>query len=452
VIETPASPIARGLASVIILFFLVALLWACFGTVDIIATATGKIVSSERTQTIQPFETGVVRAIHVQDGEQVKTGDVLIEIDRTINAADRDRLQSEWRQSQLDAARYQAAVADIKGEGAGLQIPPDAPADLVALQQSLLARQLDEIHAKLGSLDQQILQSQGSQAATVGTIQKLQQSIPLLKQRDKIRQELASKGYGSKLDALNSEQDLIEHQRELDSQKGHLSEASAAVASLREQRRQAEAEFLRDNLDKQAEAAQKATDLQNQLVQATEKTNLQTITAPVDGTVQQLAVHTEGGVVTPAQTLMEIVPKGSPLEINAMIPNRDIGFVNAGQEVVVKIDTFNFTQYGLLSGKVISISQDAIMQSDSGSSDSTHVPSQKNLDNNTDSNSEPKGQELVYAARIALDQTEMQIDNKTIPLMPGMAVTAEIRTGSRPVIEYLLSPLARHKQEAFRER
>jgi hemolysin D len=162
--------------------------------------------------------------------------------------------------------------------------------------------------------------------------------------------------------------------------------------------------------------------------------------------VQQLAAHTVGGVVTPAQALMVIVPQDSRLEIEAMVPNRDIGFVEVGQEAAIKVDTFSFTRYGLLHGKVLSVSQDAITRD---------KPSDKATDKSQaaeQSSSEPRGQELVYAARVSLDHTQMQVENKLVNLSPGMAVTAEIKTGSRAVISYLLSPLLRYQQESLRER
>ena len=166
----------------------------------------------------------------------------------------------------------------------------------------------------------------------------------------------------------------------------------------------------------------------------------------MDGTVQQLAVHTEGGVVTPAQILMSIVPADSHLEIEAMISNKDIGFVRAGQDAEIKIDTFNFTRYGLIHGKVQSVSQDAIVREKPTEKSDTN----RHTGDESDS-SEPHGQELVYSARVSLDKAQMQIDDRRVNLSPGMAVTVEIKTGSRHVIEYLLSPLLRHKQQAMRE-
>jgi hemolysin D len=167
----------------------------------------------------------------------------------------------------------------------------------------------------------------------------------------------------------------------------------------------------------------------------------------VSGMVQQLAVHTVGGVVTPAQALMVIVPSDSQLEIEAMVSNHDVGFVHTGDEVEIKVDTFDFTRYGLLHGKVLNISSDSIVRD---------APSDKSNDKSAGSSassaSEPKGQELTYAARISVDRAQMQVEDKMVNLSPGMAVTAEIKTGSRRIISYLLSPLLKYRQESLRER
>ena len=156
-----------------------------------------------------------------------------------------------------------------------------------------------------------------------------------------------------------------------------------------------------------------------------------------------MAVHTIGGVVTPAQNLLVVVPAESYLEIEAMVQNRDIGFVRAGQNAEIKVDAFNFNRYGLIDGKVVSVSTDAIAREKPVQKAS---PDQQGSENES---SEPENQELVYAARVSLAQNRMQIEDRMVNLEPGMAVTVEIKTGSRRILTYLLSPLLRYKQEAF---
>lgn len=446
IVETPPSPLGRIIGKTTIYFFIFAFLWACLGSVDIITTAPGKIVSAGRTKVIQPLESGVVRSIHVQDGQAVKAGDVLVEIDSTINEAERDRLQKEYIEADLNAVRLKAAL-NMDDNAPDFVAPEGATDQQIETQRTLLSNQLQEIHAKLDGLDQQIAQQQGNLSAVQSTVNKITKSLPYLQKRAEARRYLVDKGYGSKLDYLATQQDYVEHQQELQVQEGRLAEATATVASLQQQRKGAEAEYRHKNLDELTQTEQKASSLHEQLVQAAEKFRLQTLKAPVDGTVQQLAVHTEGGVVTPAQMLMSIVPTDSHVEIEAMISNRDIGFVRVGQEAAIKVDTFNFTQYGLLQGHILTVSQDAIVRENP--SDKSANKQQVGAESDT---SEPKGQELVYATRITLDQTQMQVDDRMVNLTPGMAVTAEIKTGSRHIISYLLSPVKKHIHQALRER
>jgi len=220
----------------------------------------------------------------------------------------------------------------------------------------------------------------------------------------------------------------------------------AAIATIDEQRAEAGAEYRRERYTELVEAERKAKGLSEDLIRAQHRTALQVLTAPVDGTVQQLAVHTIGGVVTPAQTLLVVVPIESHIEIEAMVLNRDIGFIHAGQDAEIKVDAFNFNRYGLLHGTVMNVSTDSITRDKPVDKSSGADPGAQ------DESSEPANQELVYAARVSLDRTQMQIDDRLVDLSPGMAVTVEIKTGSRRIISYLLSPLMRYKQDALRER
>ena len=446
IVETPPSPVGRAIGATIILLFCVALIWASAGTIDIVASATGKIVPSGRTKVIQPFETGVVRSIRVQDGQAVKAGDVLIELDPTVNAADRDHLHNDRLAEQLNIARLRAALAGDENSAASFVPPAEADAALVSAQRQLLLNQVAEHRAKIAALARQQAQKEAEQGTIAATIHKLETTIPVIQQRVDIRKTLMDKELGSKLTYFETLQLLVEQQEDLAVQKSHLQEAEAAAAAIRETRGQAEAEYRHTLSDELAKAEQKANGLTQDLIKAEQKTRLQLLTAPVDGVVQQLAIHTVGGVVTPAQSLLMIVPSDSRLEIEAMVSNRDVGFVHAGQEAEIKIDTFNFTRYGLLHGQVLTVSQDAVIRDrKQDRSDDRGLGAQNDT-------SEPKGQELNYTARISLDRTRMQIEDRMVNLSPGMAATVEIKTGSRTILSYLLSPLLRYRQETLRER
>ncbi len=446
IVETPPSPIGRAIGAVLIALFCAALVWSAWGTIDIVASAAGKVVSGGRSKVVQPFETGVVRAIRVQDGQSVKAGDVLIELDPTVNEAERDHLHDDLTAERLNIARLRAALASDENPITDFVAPVDADPVLVSTQRQLLANQVSEHRAKVASLARQQAQKEAEHETIFATIHKLEALIPVIQQRVEIRKILMEKEIGSKLTYYEIQQLLVEQQEELNVQKSHLHEAEAAVAAIQETRAQAVAEYSKGLSDDLAKSEQKANGLAQDLIKAQQKTRLQQLTSPVDGVVQQLAVHTVGGVVTPAQSLLVIVPDDSMLEIEAMVSNRDIGFVQPGQEAEIKIDTFNFTRYGLLHGAVASVSQDAIIR------DRPPERSNERALGTQHDTSEPNGQELNYSARVSLDRTKMQVEDRMVSLAPGMAVTVEIKTGSRTILDYLLSPLRRYRQEILRER
>ena len=444
IVETPPSPLGRAIGATLIGLFVLALAWSSLSHVDIVATAPGKIIPTGYSKVIQPFETGVVRAILVANGQNVNAGDVLIELDSTINEGEIVHLRSDLQSAQLDISRIHAALSDTDDPLAAFQPPEGANPALIAIQRQFLLAQVTEHRAKIAALDGQRTQKEAELGTISATVDKLEAVIPTIEERVNIRKTLNE--YGNKLQYYEVLQQLTESQQERLVQKSHLKEARAAVAAIIETRGQTKAEFRRTLFSELTEAERKAAGLAADLSKAEQRTKLQQLTAPVSGIVQQLAVHTVGGVVTPAQSLMVIVPNDSSLEIEAMVSNHDVGFVHAGDEVEIKVDTFDFTRYGLLHGRVLSISSDAIVRDAS-----TDKASDKQPGSNA-SSSEPKGQELTYAARISVDRMQMQVEDKKVNLSPGMAVTAEIKTGSRLIIGYLLSPLIKYKQESLRER
>lgn len=448
IVETPPSPLGRAIGLTIAALFSLALIWSALGHVDIIAYAPGSVVPSGRVKLIQPLEIGVVRAIHIRDGQSVKAGQVLIELDPTATSAEAAHVKSDLIAAELDVARLQAELRDGGNPESLFVPPPGASPNLVAMERQFLLSQTAEYHAKLASLDSQLAQKKAERETIVAQLDKLEAVEPIIAQRLEIRRFLSDKQLGSKLSYLEALQRLTENEKDAAIQKGRLAEANAAVAALTATRAQAVAEFHRTLYTDLADAERKAAGLRDDLEKAVARTKRQFLTAPVDGVVQQLAVHTIGGVVTPAQQLAVIVPSDASIEVEASISNRDIGFVHAGQSAQVKVDTFNFTRYGVLHGRVISVSADAIAREVPKGDGNTNV----SANNAATSSSEPKGQELTYAARIALDQTQISVDGAPANLTPGMAVTAEIKTGSRTIMSYLLSPLLRYSHGSMHER
>lgn len=451
VVETPPSPLGRMLIYAICSLFVIAWAWAYFGKVDLVATAQGKIIPSGKTKVIQPLEIGVVGSIAVTEGQHVKAGDVLVEIDPTESKAEAQRLSQELTENQVEAARL-SVTAKANGPGPAAEqeflnsVPADTDKALVDRNLALLRSALAEQAATLAAIDSDSAQKQAEHKQTESEIQKLNGTIPLIRKRSELRKELVAKGYSSLMEASREQQALIESEQTLAEDRHKLEQNEAALNQLTEQRLEAVAKFTSTTLSSLADAEGKAADEQQQLIKAQDLATHRTLTSPVDGTVQQLALHTVGGVVTPAQELMVIVPQGAVLEVEAMIQNKDIGFVQQGQPAEIKLETFPFTRYGLRHGTVLEVSPDAVAPS-------SQQPERNKNGSTADSGQQaPQTQDSLYTARISLDRDSMPVEGRDISLTPGMTVTAEIKTGRQRIIDYLLDPLRRYRHESFQER
>jgi hemolysin D len=428
--ETPMSPAPRLAQWLIIGFFMLALLWALFGKIDVVATAQGKIVPNDRTKTIQPLEPAAVKAIYVKDGQPVKRGQVLIELDATTTQADQDRVQGELLAAQLQVARGQALLQALQSGKPPLLVKPKEPVspqadDMVRESQQQLQGIYAEYMAKRSRIEAEAGERQAQAQSIQESVRKLEQSLPITRQRANDYKNLVEKNFVSQHGYLEKEQARIEQEGELALQRSRLKEMGAALQSTRTQVMTVMSETRRASLDSITEGQQKVAALQQELLKAQQRGRMTRITSPVDGTVQQLAVHTVGGVVTAAQPLMVIVPRDNSVEIEAFIENKDIGFVRPGQVAEIKVETFQYTKYGTLPAELITVSVDAI-------------------------NDEKRG--LIYSSRVKMKKSTLKVGGAAVQLSPGMAVTVEIKTGKRRLIEYFLGPLLQAKDESLRER
>lgn len=424
--ETPVSPAPRVAMWLLIAFAALALMWAIFGHIDVVATAQGKIVPNDRTKTIQPIETANVKAIHVTDGQFVKAGEVLIELDATTALADKNRVLVDLTSAQLQVARGRAMLAAIDGGTIPtLQHPAHVDEAKFHESQRLLSGQHGEYMAKLSRIEAEIARREAELRSTQELVRKLEQTVPIVRQRAQDFKNLVDQNFVSKHGYLEREQARIEQEADLANQRSRMKEIEAALREARGQRLEMIAETKRLSLDSITDGQQKVAALEQELLKADSRGKLMQLTAPVDGTVQQLAVHTVGGVVTPAQLLMVIVPHDNPLEVEAFIENKDIGFVKPGQDAEVKVETFQYTKYGTIHAKVSSVSHDAISDEKRG---------------------------LIYSTRVKMERSTINVDGAKVALSPGMAVSVEIKTGKRRIIEYFLSPLMQYGDESLRER
>jgi hemolysin D len=424
--ETPVSPAPHVAMWLIMLFALLALIWSIFGKIDIIATAQGKIVPSDGTKVIQPIERAIVKAIYVRNGQVVKKGDVLIELDQTTASADVNRMSNEVVTMRLQSARARALLASLRsGQFPVIKRVPGIAEDRLEQEQRILDAQFGEHQAKLGRIEAQSVRQEAELKSAEAVIAKLEKTSSLARQRALDYKDLVDKNFMSQHGYLDKEQVRIEQEGELALQRSRLQELVATVQETRAQRASLVAETRRLALDSLNESEQKATAFDQELLKSVTRGRQMTLLAPVDGTVQQLAVHTVGGVVTEAQNLMMVVPNDNAVEVEDFLENKDIGFVRAGHASEVKIETFPFTKYGTIASHVKHVSHDAI-------------------------NDERRG--LIYATRVVMDRSTLQVDGNTVNLTPGMAATVEIKTGQRRIIEYFLSPLLTYKDESLHER
>lgn len=423
--ETPAHPAPMWTMRVIVSLFACALLWAILGKLDIVASANGKVVPNDRVKMVQPLEPGIVRAIRVQDGQYVAAGKILVELDTVAIDADLAKSRDALLTARLGAARAEALLQSLQaGREIALVPPADVPAVLLAREEQLAAAQLLEHRGKQAGLSAELAKRNAELATTRELVAKLEQKLPIVRSRAEEYKRLLEEKFVSRHSWLDQEKERINVERDLAAQHSRIAEYSAAVQAQERQMQNLTSEFRRQQLDLLNQARQQARQFDEDLTKASQRKKQAELTAPVSGVVQQLAIHTVGGVVTAAQPLMVIVPEDT-LEIDAAVENRDIGFVKPGQIATIKVETFPYTRYGYLHGRVVALSGDAIAD-------------------------EKKG--LIYHARIRLDSDQLLVDGKWIRLSPGMAVTAEIKTGRRRMIDYILSPLSENTSEAFRER
>jgi len=419
--ETPPSPIGRAVLWSIVGLLAVALLWASLGHVDIVAVAPGKLVPSGQVKVVQAPAAGTVSAIHVADGQRVRAGQVLIELDPTIAQAELARVSAEYEAKRQELARYRAFVAAIHPRRAS----KPSHAELTASQRSALSEATNLHRSRLRQVDQAIERRRADLRALKEQADKLRRTLPLITERANSVGRLAATGLVARHTALEIEQQRIEVEQDLAAAEASMQATEAAIEELQEEQRTVQADAVREALDRVAELETSVASLEQQRIKAERLAADTSLRAPVDGQVQQLALHTIGGVVQPGETLLVVVPEGPALEVEALVLNKDIGFIREGQAAAVKLDAFPFTRYGALQGVISGVGEDAVDHEILGP---------------------------VYPVRLIIATNDIRVDGRTVRLSSGMAASAEVRTGERRILEFLLSPLARGRDESLRER
>jgi len=415
--ETPPSPFGRILLWTVVLLTVVAFLWSYFGKVDEEVVARGKVIPDGMVKVIQPRDTGVIRAIHVEEGQRVKEGDLLIELDPTITQAEVESSERSLRINRYDMERLKAELRGEEIRGTGKDHDK-----LLLLQKDLKQARESEHKAKVASLELVISQKRTALLSAEESIIKLEKTVELVSKQEEALRQLAEKGYASMMEHLQRQKELVRSEKELNEQRrlaeqiqDSLKEAEKNLEALKKERE-------RSILSEIVEKEKAITLLEGEFTKASKRSQLERLYSPVNGTVHGLATHTIGGVVTSAQPIITIVPEGTPLVVEAMALNKDIGFIHPGQKAELKLDTFPFQKYGTIDAELFYVSPDAQEDQKIG---------------------------LVYKIKLKPKRLFIRVKDKNISITPGMAVTAEIKTGERRVIEFFISPFIKYVDESL---
>lgn len=454
IVETPASPLPVAILLASCLFIAVMIGWAFFGRLEVHAVGVGKIETAGRSKIVQPLEAGRVRAVSVSNGARVRAGDLLVQLDDAEAKAE-EQLQAEIvAASGAEAARRATMLGMMRAIAAGatpedgIAFPTGVPTAIRNREAAVLAAEIANFRDLLANNDKQVAQRRASRERFEASISHQMRLIETLESRVDVRQQSLKLSVGTRISLFDALESLDRSRAQLAGDRGQLLEVDAGIAELGAQRARYFSQIAAEQTTKLADAEKKRDEALQQLAKARARLDRLRLVAPIDGTVQQVAVTTVGQVVTTGQSLMTIVPEGAPLQVEIFISNKDIGFIRPGQDVAVKVDAFNFTRYGSLHGTVERIAGEAIEEGEArrsmanataaGQPGSAPAPGQP--------------QNFVFPVTVAIKERAMMVDGNAVPLTAGMTVTAEIVTDTRRIIDYFLSPIARTTSEALKER
>lgn len=421
--ETPPRALGRISALVIGFFFVAAIVWASVSPIDIVAVAEGRIVPTGQIKIVQPFQSGIVRAIHVVEGKHVNAGDILIELDATEAETNRVRAELELARAELDHAAATALLTDAPD--AQFVAPNNVDERLVELSENIISERWANHQSSLEDNDAENKRILSSIVTFEAEEKAIQRSVGEFEELNASAKKLDEAGLATQSQLANMRLQLISTQTQLQNATQQITQSKFELKRNEAQRQQIGTAF-RGKVNAELAAARQSILIANEeLLRLREREELHHLRAPVSGIINEVLVHTVGAVVSPSEKLLTIVPEGVLMEIEAILENRDVGFVEVGQDVEIKLEAFPFTRFGVINGTVTHLSPDAVI-------DPTRGP--------------------VYTIRVAPVDQVHNAGGQEIHLSPGMRTTVEIKTGKRTVMEFFLAPLLRYRDEAIRER
>ncbi len=435
--DTPPAPLGRGVLQICLLFIALLIGWAAVARLDIVAVADGKLVPATYLKIVQPAEQGVVKEILVAEGQAVKAGDTLIRMDSAVSAADVKALEATWQDRRLALRRIDAQLNDEPF--ARMAGDPPELYNQVAAQYQANRTAFDNAIAEQKSL---LDKARYDHDAAVEVRNKLLEVLPHYREQEQAYEKLIQKGYAAHIDYTDKQRERIEKERDLKTQEFIIRSAEAAIADATQRMEQIRADYRKQLQAERVDTASKFEQAEQELAKQRHRHEYLELKAPQDGVVKDLATHTVGTVTSPGTVLMTLVPEHETLRAEVWVRNDDVGFVRPGQSARLKFAAFTFQKYGMLDGEVSQVSADA-----SERGEAADGPQRKSTGGVSDS-----VRPLAYRALLDLKSQTLVADGVSYSLRPGMQVAAEIKLGTRTVLEYLLSPVTQAFHEAARER
>jgi HlyD family secretion protein len=430
--QAPPHPLGRRLLWATLAFLAALVVWSVFGRLDIVAVAEGKLVPETYVKIVQPVDAGVVRAIAVREGEAVRAGQVLLRMDAALSESDLKALTADAQYKRLALRRIEAQLA-----GRPLARRAGERAELFAKVSAQYAANLGAYENALAQERALLDKARHDLASAEEVRDKLEQTLPHYREQEKAYEKLAADGFAGRLMLADKQRERIEKEHDLRAQQAAIGSARSTIEQERKKIAQIGADYRRQLQTERVEVASQLEKAEQELAKQVHRNEYLELRAPQDGVVKDLATHTIGTVASPGTILMTLVPKDEILRAEVWVKNDDIGFVQPRQAAKVKLAPFTFQKYGMLDGEVMHVSADANEQA--GTAGGASAPAKP-------------GEPLVYRAIVGLKSQVLEADGERYRLAPGMQVSAEIHLGTRTVLEYLLSPVAKAFQEAARER
>ncbi|MBY0573456.1 MAG: HlyD family type I secretion periplasmic adaptor subunit [Undibacterium sp.] len=435
--NNPPSQTGRIVAIAVSVLVIILILWAALGKLDIIATAEGKLVPQTLLKIVQPAEAGIVTELLVSEGEQVQQGQIIARLDTTMTNADKTGIHNDLQTSQMQVRRLQAELNNST-------MSRHADDDLKLYQQVQNQYQAHKkaLQDTLAQEQAQLQKAQHEKTSALEILAKYEQTLPSLKKTADNFADLEKDGLIASNLSAEKQRAYIEAAKNLTAQQASVAALHSTIDAQQKKIQQIRSNYQADLQKELTELQQKIGQLLPNLDKSQYKQGLMELKAPQAGTIKDIATTTVGAVVQPGSVIMTLVPKDEQLYADINIKNEDIGFIQVGQSVQIKLATYPFQRYGMLKGKLTHLSVDA---TEGNKPNMTTNPNSGNNDNPSTT--------ATYKARVTLEtQTLNDPQGKKLTITPGMQVVAEINQGQRSVLEYLLSPVQKTVGEAGRER